>query len=266
MVNPMLLLLLACSQGSPEDLPGEDTAATETGRHEDTADTESSRPSTDSGSTPTVPPRDSADTRIPYETGGADTGAGGALVGRTWALDLGVAEVREPPGIGDVLSSYLTRPLLLEVRREEERSLTFRVHRGRRVDPWRARRLPRPHRGPRPPPGRLRPHCDDTDADISPDGIEVCDASDTDEDCDGLSDDASALGQSTWYLDYDGDGFGDASQPYDGCDAPSGYVTNDNDCDDTDPDTWPGATEVVDRKSTRLNSSHSSVSRMPSSA
>ena len=85
----------------------------------------------------------------------------------------------------------------------------------------------------------LGPDCDDTRADVSPVGQEVCDAGCTDagcdEDCDGLVDDAdpSAIGQTVWYLDGDEDGLGTAvgaSEPF--CDAPSGYVDNWKDCDD----------------------------------
>ena len=81
--------------------------------------------------------------------------------------------------------------------------------------------------------------CDDARGDVSPAGLEVCDAGCTDagcdEDCDGLVDDedSSATGQTVWYLDEDGDELGTAvgaSEPW--CDAPSGYVDNWKDCDD----------------------------------
>ena len=49
--------------------------------------------------------------------------------------------------------------------------------------------------------------CDDNDAEVSPDGIEVCDEANRDEDCDGASDDndEDATGQTTWYADLDFD-------------------------------------------------------------
>ena len=59
--------------------------------------------------------------------------------------------------------------------------------------------------------------CDDDDALSSPDGDEYCD--DQDNDCDGETDEDSAIDATTWHADLDGDGY-------------------------------------TDRKSTRLNSSH----------
>ena len=70
--------------------------------------------------------------------------------------------------------------------------------------------------------------CNDANPAINPAAQEVCDAYDTDEDCDGLADDAdpSATGQVLWYLDEDGDGAGDAAIYVPACDLPSGYVAN----------------------------------------
>jgi len=87
--------------------------------------------------------------------------------------------------------------------------------------------------------------CDDTNPAVHPGATEVCDAANTDEDCDGLSDDASATGQSPWYADADGDGNG-SGPATDACDASLGYVADDSDCDDTDPAVHPGATEICD--------------------
>jgi hypothetical protein len=88
--------------------------------------------------------------------------------------------------------------------------------------------------------------CDDTDAAVNPAATELCDADDTDEDCDGLADDddSSATGQSTWYADADTDGYGDAASTSSACDEPSGHVSDDTDCDDTDAAVSPAATEV----------------------
>ncbi len=88
--------------------------------------------------------------------------------------------------------------------------------------------------------------CDDGDAQVNPDGVEVCD--DDDNDCDGLIDDAddSTIGQDTWYSDGDGDGFGDPDSTTEACDAPSGYVDDLQDCDDSDRTISPDAEEVCD--------------------
>ena len=47
-------------------------------------------------------------------------------------------------------------------------------------------------------------------------------------------DEATAIDAQTWYLDSDGDGYGDSGTSQVACDQPSGYVDNDEDCDDAD--------------------------------
>jgi hypothetical protein len=94
--------------------------------------------------------------------------------------------------------------------------------------------------------------CDDQDAAINPDGQEVCDPADVDEDCDGTADDldGSATGQTTWYADADSDGFGGAADSTQACDPVAfayEYAAAD-DCDDTDALVYPGAPEVCDFK------------------
>ena len=84
--------------------------------------------------------------------------------------------------------------------------------------------------------------CDDGDGAINPDETEVCDASDNDEDCDGLADDndPSVTGQQTYYPDADSDNFGDESDSGTAsCDQPTGSVTDNTDCDESDA-TMPG--------------------------
>jgi hypothetical protein len=53
----------------------------------------------------------------------------------------------------------------------------------------------------------------------------------------------------TYYLDADGDGFGDPASALDACAAPVGYVANGGDCLDTNADVHPGQTAffTVDR-------------------
>lgn len=89
--------------------------------------------------------------------------------------------------------------------------------------------------------------CDDAAAGVNPGATEVCDASDVDEDCDGLADDAdsAATGRTTWYQDVDGDGFG-AGRRVGYCDPPAGWVADGSDCDDTSATVNPDGTEVCD--------------------
>ncbi|MFM7729325.1 MAG: MopE-related protein, partial [Flavobacteriales bacterium] len=49
---------------------------------------------------------------------------------------------------------------------------------------------------------------------------------------------------STFYQDSDGDGFGNPTATATGCSAPTGYVVNNSDCDDTNSSINPGSTEV----------------------
>ena len=48
----------------------------------------------------------------------------------------------------------------------------------------------------------------------------------------------------TWYRDRDGDGYGTDDRTALSCDQPEGYADNTDDCDDDDPDAWPGAEEI----------------------
>ena len=83
--------------------------------------------------------------------------------------------------------------------------------------------------------------CDDTNADVNPGATEVCNG--IDDDCDGTIDTGSA-DPATWYADSDGDGFGDLATATEECTAPSGYIADSTDCDDTDARVYPGATEA----------------------
>jgi hypothetical protein len=70
--------------------------------------------------------------------------------------------------------------------------------------------------------------CNDTNASIKPGATEVCDG--LDNDCDNQTDEGFT--RTTYYRDYDGDGFGDPSNSTQACVQPTGYVSNSLDCDD----------------------------------
>jgi hypothetical protein len=87
--------------------------------------------------------------------------------------------------------------------------------------------------------------CDDLDSAVHPDAAEICDGEDNN--CDGDVDGADATDPSTWYVDDDGDGFGDSSaSTAEACDAPSGWTAIGGDCDDLDAMINPSALEVCD--------------------
>ena len=83
--------------------------------------------------------------------------------------------------------------------------------------------------------------CDDSNPAINPTALEVCDG--IDNDCDLAIDEGV---QTTFYADTDGDGFGDATNTTLACTAPVGFVSNDDDCDDTNAAINPGALEICD--------------------
>ena len=85
--------------------------------------------------------------------------------------------------------------------------------------------------------------CDDGDINFSPDAVEYCDSLDTN--CNNQPDDY-ALDASIYYLDSDWDGHGDPSNSISSCSRVLGYVTNANDCNDSEPLAWTGAGEYCD--------------------
>ena len=91
--------------------------------------------------------------------------------------------------------------------------------------------------------------CNDSNPDVCLQN-QRCDASDVDEDCDGVADDAdSSVDTSTYttfYADTDADTYGDASAPLTACNLPIGHVADNTDCDDSNAAISPAAVEVCD--------------------
>jgi hypothetical protein len=87
--------------------------------------------------------------------------------------------------------------------------------------------------------------CDDDNAAVNPDAVEVCNG--IDDDCDG-SIDVDAADAQTWTADADGDGYTDPDDVVTGCDPPAGYAETSDlvDCDDDDDGTHPGANDIPD--------------------
>ncbi len=87
--------------------------------------------------------------------------------------------------------------------------------------------------------------CNDNDASVHPDALEICNGKD--DDCDGLIDEAdpSINGIPTWYADNDNDGFGNINMVVVSCIQPTGFVDNALDCNDNNATINPDATEII---------------------
>ena len=83
--------------------------------------------------------------------------------------------------------------------------------------------------------------CDDQDGNANPDTVEVCD--NVDNDCDTFVDENASDAQ-TFYVDSDGDGYGDPTSTVKGCEAPDNAVTDNTDCNDNKAELNPGAVDV----------------------
>jgi len=77
--------------------------------------------------------------------------------------------------------------------------------------------------------------CNDGDAAIKPGVTEICDG--IDNNCNGTTDEGVLT---TFYRDMDNDGFGNPSNTTQACSLPSGYVTDNTDCNDNSTIEKPG--------------------------
>lgn len=92
--------------------------------------------------------------------------------------------------------------------------------------------------------------CKDWDAAVNPGAGEVCDNKDNN--CNGQTDEG--IVKPTYYRDADGDGYGNPGNSTTTClPQPTGYVTNNTDCNDGNPDIHPGAAEVCDEVNNNCN-------------
>lgn len=83
--------------------------------------------------------------------------------------------------------------------------------------------------------------CDDANPEVFPMANEECDGIDN-----NCNDEIDEAGSITWYLDADGDQYGDINVQMQSCFQPMGYVDNFGDCDDIDPMRSPDQPEICD--------------------
>ncbi len=86
--------------------------------------------------------------------------------------------------------------------------------------------------------------CDDNNVAVNPGLNESCNG--IDDNCNGQIDEGQATNGTPYYFDNDGDGFGEWSNIIFMCSLQPGYSSEGGDCNDNDPDTYPGAPEICD--------------------
>lgn len=99
-----------------------------------------------------------------------------------------------------------------------------------------------------PAPGTVKGNddCNDADSTTYFGAKELCDGKDND--CDGAVDEDIPQGDKpTYNIDEDGDGYGDTHIVFPSCTDPEGFVPTggEHDCDDRDPNIYPGAPEIA---------------------
>lgn len=90
--------------------------------------------------------------------------------------------------------------------------------------------------------------CNDQNSNVHPNALETCNGSD--ENCNGLVDEEV---QTTFFEDADGDGFGNLNSTALGCTVLQGFVENDDDCDDSNSQIHPNATEICNATDDNCN-------------
>ncbi len=83
--------------------------------------------------------------------------------------------------------------------------------------------------------------CDDAEPSTFPGNAEECDG--IDNNCDGVVDEGVTT---RFHADADGDSYGDVASTADECEAPTGYVLDATDCDDSTARAYPGRPEECD--------------------
>ncbi len=109
--------------------------------------------------------------------------------------------------------------------------------------------------------------CNDLNRAINPGATEICDALNTDENCNGTADDADPTvdpsTQTMYYADADSDGYGAMTGTL-YCDAPAGATTDHSDCNDASAAAHPGGTEICDNLDNDCDGSVDWGNRVPS--
>ncbi len=84
--------------------------------------------------------------------------------------------------------------------------------------------------------------CDDSNPNINPDETEIL-CNNLDDNCNGQIDEGGGS-LTTYFYDYDGDGFGTNAATVEACSPPPGYVLASGDCNDGAATVYPGAPEI----------------------
>ena len=91
--------------------------------------------------------------------------------------------------------------------------------------------------------------CDDSNPDIHPAAQDPCDG--LDNNCNNSIDEDAVV--QTYYLDQDGDGYGNNNDTVESCTPPFGYVLQGGDCDDSNENVHPNGVELCDQLDNNCN-------------